>query len=117
MTTHSPCSLFRIGVVFYCAVIFSQALLRAQQVTGTILGTVTDASAAAIANVTVTITDVGTKQVEHTATNASVAYRFNGLPIGTYTVEASVSGFRDFTEEGVELCLPVAAANSDDIRH
>jgi hypothetical protein len=103
MTTHSLRNSLRMAVVFCCAMIVSQALLRAQQVTGTILGTVTDASAAAIANVTVTITDVGTKQLEHTVTNASGAYRFNGLPIGTYTVEASVAGFRDFAEEGVEL--------------
>jgi hypothetical protein len=96
-------NLFRISfLLFICA---PQVLLMAQQVTGTMLGTVTDVSSAAIAGAKVTVTDVGTAQAHSAVTNSAGQYRFDGLPIGTYRIEISAEGFGGFAETNVELLV------------
>ena len=66
----------------------------AQRITGDISGNVTDSSGAVVANVTVTVRNLGTG-VERTAnTNASGNYRIAELPIGDYKVSASAPGFK-----------------------
>ena len=73
----------------------------AQSVRGAIGGSVTDPTGALIPNATVTATSQGTggKSVTHT-TGAGV-YHFPDLPIGTYTVTATASGFATSTSTGV----------------
>ncbi|MBV8710094.1 MAG: carboxypeptidase regulatory-like domain-containing protein, partial [Acidobacteriaceae bacterium] len=67
--------------------------ILAQIDTGSIVGTVRDASGAAIANATVTATSTATNTVLTTKSNESGEYQFNALRVGTYTVKASVTGF------------------------
>src|SRR6266478_1972706 len=65
-----------------------------QQVFGSIVGTITDASGAAVAGATVSITDQnkGTKVV--TTTNESGNFSRGQLTPGAYTVEVEARGFR-----------------------
>ena len=67
--------------------------ILAQIDTGSIVGTVRDASGATIANATVTATNTATNTVLTTKSNESGEYQFNALKVGTYTVKASVTGF------------------------
>jgi Carboxypeptidase regulatory-like domain len=94
---------FRSGVALSLFIAVGQRASMAQQVTGTILGTVSDQSSAAMPQVTVTVTSIDTGQAWQTVTDSSGFYRFTALPIGTYRVEASVSGFRQFAADNVEL--------------
>ena len=61
---------------------------------GTILGTVSDASGAVIPGVSVRVTNPGIGLVRETITNESGNYRVEQLPVGAYTVEAELSGFK-----------------------
>jgi len=67
-----------------------------QAVYGNILGSVTDASGAAVANSGVTITDVDRGQVYTTTTNASGNYEQTHLLAGHYKVTINAPGFAPF---------------------
>src|SRR5713226_5359156 len=64
-----------------------------QAVNATLLGTVTDASGAAVASVKVTITETNTNISRTSKTNESGNYIFPDLPPGRYTVIAEQAGF------------------------
>ena len=68
---------------------------------GTISGTVTDSSGAAIAkaNVTATNTDTGIRQT--TATDDRGFYSLPNLPVGRYELEVASTGFRSYRKTGV----------------
>jgi hypothetical protein len=66
---------------------------RAQTITATIVGTVTDSSGAVIANAAVTATDVQTGVVTATRTNQEGIYTIRFLQIGRYTVAVEAPGF------------------------
>lgn len=68
--------------------------LRAQQVTGgTIAGTVTDNSGAAVAGATVTVTDLATNTPRTATTNPQGHYIFTNVPPSTYSMQVSKQGF------------------------
>jgi hypothetical protein len=71
----------------------SPGRLQAQVDTGTVLGTVSDLSGAAIANARVTIQDEKTGLVQQQAVQSNGDYSFGALKVGLYTVTASAPGF------------------------
>src|SRR5438093_11954017 len=73
------------------------------QSVGTISGTVLDTSGAVVPGVAVTAKNQGTGVTRNSLTDAAGRYVLPLLPIGTYTVSASLSGFR--TEEKKDLLL------------
>ncbi|MGH9616613.1 MAG: TonB-dependent receptor domain-containing protein [Acidobacteriaceae bacterium] len=75
------------------AVLLGVSPAIAQTITGAIQGTVTDPSGAVVAGATVTATNVATGVATPTTTNRSGLYDFQFLPIGTYTVSATKTGF------------------------
>jgi Carboxypeptidase regulatory-like domain len=80
--------------VAVCALLALSFLVYSQAPTGTITGLVTDQSGAAMANVTVTITDKATGTARSLVTNAAGLYSAPALPVGDYEVRAQVQGFR-----------------------
>src|SRR5713101_214502 len=88
-----------IAVFLFLAV----ATLVAQTFRGTILGTVTDASGALVAGATVKVRNVGTGQERSTTTSADGSYAIPELPIGTYAVTISQSGFQTSVVTGVSV--------------
>ncbi len=75
-------------------VLLAVATLAAQTFRGTILGTVTDASGALVSGAKVTVRNVNTGLERTTQTSADGSYSVPELPIGTYTVTVSQSGFQ-----------------------
>jgi hypothetical protein len=71
------------------------AALRAD-VTGSIDGIVKDTSGAVVANVEVTVTNIGTNAVFHATTDATGAYFVRGLPVGVYDLVTEPKGFKRF---------------------
>ncbi|MHB1838663.1 MAG: TonB-dependent receptor [Acidobacteriaceae bacterium] len=65
----------------------------AQTITGAIRGAVTDPSGAVVVGAAVTATNVATGVSTSTVTDHSGLYNFQFLPIGTYTITATKSGF------------------------
>jgi hypothetical protein len=74
-----------------------------QQITGTILGTVQDAQGAVISTATVKATNVDTGFSRSAPTNDTGEYRIDYLPVGTYTVEATASGFARYVRKSIAL--------------
>src|SRR6266567_7013408 len=61
---------------------------------GAINGTVADPSGAVVAGVTVKATNTGTAVTLSTVTTSDGQFAFQDLPLGTYRIEVSASGFR-----------------------
>lgn len=80
-------------------------LLQAQEVTGSIVGTVTDPSGAAISGATVTAKDVNRGTVLTTTTDESGAFRIERVPIGKYQVSAEAKGFQTALNPVFDLVL------------
>ncbi len=87
-------------------VVLAATSLLAQTFRGTVLGTVTDASGAVISGAKVTVRNVNTGQERTTETSADGSYSVPELPIGTYTVTITQSGFQ--TSVTSEVVVDVA---------
>ena len=81
------------------------APLHAQTVTGTMRGTVTDRSGAALPGVTVTIRNVETGLERVITTDPAGSFNAPFLPIGTYNVQAELSGFGTMRHNSVRVDL------------
>ncbi len=90
----------RIILVF---VLLAAVSLTAQTFRGTILGTVTDPSGAVVAGAKVTVKNAGTGLERTTETSADGSYALPELPIGTYTVTISLTGFQTAVTTGVAV--------------
>jgi hypothetical protein len=77
--------------------------LHAQVDTGTILGTVTDASGASIRGANVTLTNEGTNATLSTTTTSDGVYKFTPLTVGLYTVSANFQGFTTTTQHHITV--------------
>src|SRR5260221_5907329 len=64
------------------------------QGTGDLVGRVSDTSGGVLPAVTVTATNVATKNVRTTITSDTGDYSFTLLPIGSYTVKIELQGFQ-----------------------
>src|SRR5881394_873595 len=90
-----------------------------QNVYGTIAGTVTDTSGAAVANATVTLTNLDNGQKRNMETDSSGNYTFVNILPGRYKLEGEKTGFKKFVREPivvqiesglrVDISLPVGA--------
>jgi outer membrane receptor protein involved in Fe transport len=83
--------------------VLSLGTLWAQSFRGTILGTVTDATGAVVSNAKVTVHNVNTGLERTTTTSADGSYTVSELPLGTYTVTVTQSGFQTFVANDVAV--------------
>jgi hypothetical protein len=97
---------------FLVALVALTPTLRAQE-NATINGTVTDASGAVVANAQLTLTNTATGQIRNEVSNSVGAYRFGNVGIGTYTLDATASGFQKYTKTGI--IVNVAQTLQEDI--
>lgn len=94
------------GALCACLLFSLAGVSRIQaQATGTIVGTVTDSSGAAIANATVQVKNSGTGVTQNAITDAAGRYRAPDLIIGTYEVQASNPGFQTVVHRGITLAV------------
>src|SRR6185437_1106361 len=77
--------------------------LAAQVTTTSIVGTVTDSTGAVMPGVIVTATDVDRNQSKSAKTGNSGEYRIDFLQTGNYTVAATMTGFKTYTQTGIQL--------------
>jgi len=83
------------------AVMLLAAVASAQTFRGTILGTVTDASGAVVAAAKVSVKNVNTGLERTTQTSGDGSYSVPELPVGTYTVTISQTGFQSSVTNSV----------------
>jgi len=72
---------------------------------GTVVGTVTDPSAAALRGASVTLTNAGTQERRQAQTDVSGAYQFSNLVPATYRVEVELAGFKRAAVPAVEVSV------------
>jgi hypothetical protein len=82
-------------------VAFTTVPARAQ--TSSLAGIVTDTAGGVIPGATVSVLNNATKESLEQITNSAGAFSFPALPIGTYTVTVSLTGFKTFVANDVRL--------------
>lgn len=89
--------------LFACASLVLLTPVRAQSVYGSIFGTVTDASGAAVPGATVTVTDEAKGTVVTVTSNASGDYTVPHLIPDVYDLKVEAKGFKSFETKGVQV--------------
>ena len=99
--------MFRAASIWAAAfmVVMSVAhpLAQSQAVNGTVEGTITDQSGAALPGVSVTVANLDTGDTRVVVSNETGVYRAPLLPLGRYRVSAELQGFKKFEQQGLTL--------------
>src|SRR5260370_21309369 len=82
-----------IGVALFCLLVLT-LWASAQEITGRLVGTVEDASAAAVPDANVSATNQDTGIVTKTTTDGPGNFEFSTLPPRLYTIRVEASAFR-----------------------
>jgi hypothetical protein len=86
---------------------FCGATARAQYEDGTLIGTIHDATGAAVANATITVTNLSTGSVNKVVSNGSGDYEVPELRVGVYNVEAVAPGFAPAEAKNITISVAV----------
>jgi hypothetical protein len=79
--------------------------VSAQQITGSIAGTVKDERGAVLPGASVKATNVDTAFSRVATTANDGAYRIEYLPVGSYNVEVEMPGFQKFVQQNIVLAV------------
>jgi hypothetical protein len=91
-----------VSAIVLCVALVSAA--AAQEITGSIVGTVKDANGAAVKGATVTVTNSDTKLVVRTiTTNDDGEFTVPLLPVAFYDISVEATGFKKHIDERVKL--------------
>ena len=87
------------------ALLISAGRVRGQGQTATVSGTATDSSGGALAGASIQATNTGTNISQSTTTDAQGRYTISQLAVGTYNVQAALSGFNTVVHSGITLSV------------
>jgi hypothetical protein len=93
----------RRAAIFAAALLVQLVPALAQVLSGTIVGTVSDESGAALAGASVTLRNTFTDFSRTVTTNASGQYVAPSIPTGDYAITTEKAGFGTLVREGIEL--------------
>jgi len=98
------CARLRTWTFTLLAVLLAIPLsLHAQQYSGTIVGTVTDSTGAAIPGATVTVINTENGSKTSQKSGAQGEFTFAQLPVGKYEVHVAQGNFKEYVETGIEV--------------
>ena len=102
---------FRLALALGCALALLAARASAQDTrqNGTIQGTVTDASSAALPGVTVEVSGPSLQIPRSTVSDSEGKYAVPNLPPGTFRISFSLTGFQSEIRDGFALSLGFSA--------
>jgi outer membrane receptor protein involved in Fe transport len=89
-------SSMRVWAILAFTLLLACNFAFAQSEQGTLSGTITDPSGAAITNAKITVTNTATNQARSVATSPSGQYTVTALPPATYSVKVEAQGFATF---------------------
>src|SRR5437016_6374831 len=101
-------------VSFFMFLLLCCAVLQAQTFRGSIQGTVTDSTGAAVPGAEVTVANPETGLTRTSATNDAGEFLVSELPLGTFDVTIKKSGFRTQTVKGIKV--QVSASQRTDVQ-
>jgi hypothetical protein len=87
----------------FALAMMAAASAAAQQITGSIRGTVTDASGAIVQSAAVTARQVETGLTRTAFSDNTGAYVLVELPVGHYRVSVGAKGFQEYIQDGITL--------------
>jgi hypothetical protein len=96
-------NLIRLVLLFGALFVFTSVALG--QNTGTISGTVQDQSGAVVAGANVTAQNPATNFSRETVSATNGFYRFDQLPVGTYTITTEAAGFKKSITQSIALSV------------
>ncbi len=99
----SPSKVIRAIFIAVLTIACGAAITLAQEFRGSITGRVTDNSGAAVANATVTVTNMATNVSSATTTNESGDYTALYLIPGSYAITVEAAGFKKATRQKIEI--------------
>src|SRR5882724_6833076 len=85
------------------AILMISTALQAQQYSGTITGSVTDSSGAAVSGAAITVTNVGTNATYNATASDDGVFTIAQLPVGIYEVRIKANNFKEYVAKGVEV--------------
>src|SRR5579864_5943325 len=89
--------------ILACANLLLITSARAQSVYGSIFGTVTDKSGAAVPDATVTVTDTAKGTIVNVTSNASGDYSVPHIIPDMYNLKVTAKGFKTFEAQGIKV--------------
>jgi hypothetical protein len=93
-------------------VVLAGLSLSAQQITGTIRGVATDPTGAVVQGATVTVKQSQTDLSRTAVTDRNGAYIVLELPIGSYRLQVTAKGFKEYVQDGILLSVNEIASVS-----
>src|SRR5262245_4376282 len=93
----------RLSFATLLIALFAACPLLAQETRGSLTGRITDQTGAVMPNVNVEVVHAQTGVSSKTTTNQEGLYHVLYLVQGTYTVTASLSGFKTLVRQGIEI--------------
>src|SRR5215469_33599 len=92
----------RIACAVWLAILLA-AVCAAQEFRGSISGTITDATGAAVSGAKVIVTESNTGTKAETVSDAAGHYNVPFLLPGDYEVTVNIAGFKEFVRKGFHL--------------
>src|ERR1700682_2957171 len=93
----------RRSLVCVLLTVFAGLEVGAQQITGSIRGTVVDPSGAVVQSAAVSAQQTETGLTRTASTDREGAYVLVELPIGHYEIRAEAKGYQKYLQEGISL--------------
>lgn len=97
--------MLKATLVTLALVLWSAGATSAQAPTSTLEGTVVDSSGGVVVGATAIVVNTDTNQSRSLTTDGAGGFRFAQLPVGTYSITVTYSGFSDFTQSGVVITI------------
>ena len=104
-------SIFKIGLGLIALLLF-QLPVCGQLTSGNLAGTVYDPAGATVPGATVTAHNDATGVDTSTTSTSAGAYRFDNLPIGTYTLNVTATGFKNAQVRNITIALNQTVTNN-----
>jgi hypothetical protein len=106
--------LFTVSLAVLLAFAAYTPPAQAQVLYGSIVGTITDPSGAAVPEASVTIVNIATGHRRETTSTNQGTYTISDLPAGTYDITISKPGFKQYSAKG--LPVSVGRVQRSDVR-
>jgi hypothetical protein len=93
-------------------VLAAASIMQGQYTTASLGGTVSDSTGAAVPEARVTVRNTDTGFALNTASDATGAYLFSRLPLGTYELRVERTGFSTHVQSGIRLTVDQMATQN-----